>query len=164
MGDIKITCRAPARPFPTEPGGKGLYSLRGATSVYEISEDGTRKLVPSEVHPSGNGRDRDGTDSETEWSYFYLHLPLEPAELDAEAKRYFAKLEESMAPEHLTEEARHTALENIRDSVYQHRVGRFHVECDVVDGDRVIGVGSVELEVLFKGRFSDIGLSGAPPA
>jgi hypothetical protein len=33
-----------------------------------------------------------------------------------------------------------------------------------LDGDRVMGVGVVEFEVLFKGRFSEIGLPGAPPA
>jgi hypothetical protein len=27
----------------------------------------------------------------------------------------------------------------------------------------VMGVGIVELEVLFKGRFSDVGLPGSPP-
>jgi hypothetical protein len=27
----------------------------------------------------------------------------------------------------------------------------------------VMGVGVVELEVLFKGRFSDVGLPGSPP-
>jgi hypothetical protein len=35
--------------------------------------------------------------------------------------------------------------------------------CHVLDGDRMIGVGVIEIEVLFKGRFSDVGLPGAPP-
>jgi hypothetical protein len=42
--------------------------------------------------------------------------------------------------------------------VSQHRLGRFQVDCRVLDGDRVIGVGRVDLEVLFKGRFSDAAL------
>jgi hypothetical protein len=44
------------------------------------------------------------------------------------------------------------------------RVGHFQVECHILDGDRVMGVGVVEFEVLFKGRFSDVGLPGATPA
>jgi hypothetical protein len=43
-------------------------------------------------------------------------------------------------------------------SFCQHQVGHFQVECQISDGDRVMGVGVVELEVLFKGRFSDVGL------
>ena len=34
------------------------------------------------------------------------------------------------------------------------------MECHILDGDRVMGVGFVEVEVLFKGRFSDVGLPG----
>jgi hypothetical protein len=33
-----------------------------------------------------------------------------------------------------------------------------------MDGDRVMGVAVVELEILFKGRFSDSGLPGVSPA
>jgi hypothetical protein len=59
--------------------------------------------------------------------------------------------------------AHQRALEQTREFVYQHRVGHFHVECRISDGDRVIGVGVVELEVLFKGRFSEVGLPASPP-
>ena len=48
--------------------------------------------------------------------------------------------------------------------VYQHRVGRFRVECRVMDQKQVLGIGTVQLEVVFKGRFSDLGLPGVPPA
>ena len=34
---------------------------------------------------------------------------------------------------------------------------------DISDGERVIGVGVVELEVLFKGRFSEVGLPASSP-
>jgi hypothetical protein len=37
----------------------------------------------------------------------------------------------------------------------QNRVGRFQVECRVLHGKTVVGVGSVGLEILFTGRFSD---------
>jgi hypothetical protein len=47
--------------------------------------------------------------------------------------------------------------------VYQQRAGHFRLCCHVLDGDRTIGVGVIEIEVLFKGRFSDVGLPGAPP-
>jgi hypothetical protein len=162
LGDIQITCRVPARPFPTKP-GESRNGLRAATTAYKIYPDGSKKSVPSEVHQSGGGGGGSGPDPEPEWVYFYVHIPLETAERDAEARRYLAKLEKSMAPEPITEEAYHRALDRTRESVYQHRVGHFRVECRILDGDRVMGVGVVELEVLFKGRFSDVGLPASPP-
>jgi hypothetical protein len=159
LGDIQITCRVPARPFPTKP-GEGRNGLRAATTAYKISPDGHKKSVPSEVHQSGGGF---GPDPEPEWVDFYVHIPLEPAERDAEVRRYLAKLEESMPLGAITEEAQQRALERAGEFVYQHRVGHFQVECRILDGDRVMGVGVVELEVLFKGRFSDVGLPAQPP-
>lgn len=159
LGDIQITCRVPTRPFPTKP-GESHNGLRAATTAYKISRDGSKELVPSEVHQSGGGF---GPDPEPEWVDFYVHIRLESAERDAEARRYLAKLGKSMAPEQITEEAHQRALERTRELVYQHRVGHFQVECRILDGDRVMGVGVVELEVLFKGRFSDVGLPASPP-
>jgi hypothetical protein len=159
LGDIEITCRFPARAFPTKP-GEGRKGLRAATTAYEVSPDGSKKSVPSEVHESGGGF---GPDPKREWVDFYVHIPLESAERDGEVRRYLAKLEKSLAPEQVTEEAHQRALERTRDLVYQHRVGHFQVECRISDGDRVIGVGFVELEVLFKGRFSEVGLPASPP-
>jgi hypothetical protein len=117
-------------------------------------------LVPSEVHQSGGGF---GPDPQPEWVDFYVHVPLEPAERDAEARRYLAQLEKAMAPEQITEEAHQRGLERLRELIYQHRVGHLQVKCRIMDGDRVMGIGIVELEVLFKGRFSDVGLPAAPP-
>jgi hypothetical protein len=159
LGDIEITCRVPVRPFPTEP-GKSRNGLRAATTAYKISPDGRKKSVPSEVHESGGGF---GSDPEREWVDFYVHIPLASAECDAEARRYLAKIEKSIAPEQITGEAHQRALERTRELVYQHRVGHFQVLCRIMDGDRVMGVGIVELEVLFKGRFSDVGLPASPP-
>jgi hypothetical protein len=156
LGDIQITCRVPARPFPTKP-GQARSGLRAATTAYKISPDGSRRLVPSEVHQTGGGF---GPDPEREWVVFQVHIPLESAERDAEARRYLAKLEESRQ---ITGEAYQRALERVRELVYQHRVGHFQVECRILDGDRVMSVGVVELEVLFKGRFSDVGLPASPP-
>jgi hypothetical protein len=160
LGDIQITCRVPARPFPTKPGGEGRYMLKVLTVASQISADGSKKPVLSEVHPTGGGF---GGDPEKEWVIFYVHIPLEPTERDDEARRYLAKIEKAMPPQKITEEARQQALERTREFVYQHRVGHFQVECRISDGDRVIGVGGVELEVLFKGRFSEVVLPASSP-
>ena len=157
LGDIQITCRVPARPLPTKS-GEIRYGLKVATGAYQISPDGSKKRVPSEEHQMGGG----GSGPE-EWAIFYVHIPLEPTERDDEARRYLAKLEKSTAPQQITEEARQRALEQTREFVYQHRVGHFQLECRILDGDRLIGVGVVELEVLFKGRLSEVGLPASPP-
>jgi hypothetical protein len=161
LGNIQVTCRVPARPFPTEPGGPGRFGLKVATTAYKISPNGGKKLVPSEVLRSGGGGGAFGPDPEPEWVDFYVHIPLESAERDAEARRYLAKLEKSMTPEQISE-AHQRALGRIRELIYQHQVGHFQVECRILDGTRVMGVVVVELEVLFKGRFSDVGLHAQP--
>jgi hypothetical protein len=115
------------------------------------------------VHLHGGGGGGFGPDPQPEWIDFYVHIPLDFAERDAEARRYLAKMEKLITPEQMTEEERQRALERIREFVYQHRVGHFQVMCRILDGDRVMAVGIVELEVLFKGRFSDIGLPASPP-
>jgi len=162
LGGIRITCHVPARPFPTKP-GETRYGLQAATTAYEISADGSKELVPSEVHIIGGGF---GPKPEPEWVDFDVLIPLDSKELDTEARRYLAKLEESMTPEQKAQFTAHPqekALENIRQLVYQNRLGHFQLDCRVLDGSRVVGTGSVELEVLFRGRFSDIGLPGSPP-
>jgi hypothetical protein len=163
LGSIRITCRVPARPFPAKP-GESRNGLTAETTAYEILVSGSRKSVASEVYLAGGGF---GPEPEPEWVDFYVHIPLDSEELDTEARRYLAKLEESMTPEEkaqFTEDARKKALENLRQVVYQHRVGHFQVECRVLDGSRVMGADIVELEVLFKGRFSDVGPRSSPPA
>ncbi len=157
LGDIQITCSVPARPFPTEA-GESRSLLKVATVAYQILPDGDKKLVPSETNQTGGG-----SDSEAESVYFHFHIPLEPAERDEEAHRIVAWVEKSMPSEQITEEAHQRALERARKFVGQHRAGHFQVECRILDGDRVMGVGVVELEVLFKGRFSDVGLHTSPP-
>ena len=79
LGDIQIRCHVPARPFPTKP-GEGQYMPRVATTAYKVSPDGSKQLVPSEVKQSGGG-----SDSGQEWVDFLVHIPLDPAERDAEA-------------------------------------------------------------------------------
>jgi hypothetical protein len=166
LGGIRITCRVPARPFPTKP-DESRNGLRAATTAYEISANGSKTLVPSEVHYVGGGGGGFGPDPGPEWVEFDVLIPLDSEELDAEARRYLAKLEESMTPEQRGQVAGYDqkkALENLRQFVYQQRLGHFQVDCRVLDGSRVMGAYVVELEVLFKGRFSDIGLPGWSPA
>jgi hypothetical protein len=110
LGDIQITCRVPARAFPTKP-GESRSGLKVATGAYQIFPNGSKKRVPSEEHQTGGG----GSGGE-EWVIFYVHIPLEPTERDDEARRYLAKLEKSMAPQ-ITEEARQRALEQTREFV-----------------------------------------------
>ncbi len=160
MGDIQVRCRVPARPIASKPGREGRNMLKVVTVASQMSVDGSKKPVPSEMHPTGGGFE---SHPEMEWVDFYLNIPLEPAERDAEAEKYLAKLEKSMPPPKLTEDARQQALGRIRELVSQHRVGHFQVECRILNGDRVIGIGVVELEVLFKGRFSDTGPPASPP-
>ena len=167
VGDIRIRCRIPARPFPAKP-GESRNGLTAATTAYEVSADGSKKLVRSEVHVFGGGGDGFGAEPEPEYVDFYVHIPLASEELDAEARRYLTKLLASVTPEQkaqlLAEDAQKKALENLRKFVYQHRVGHFQVDCRVLDGSRVVGSDIVEIEVVFKGRFSDIGLPAQPPA
>ena len=158
LGLIQIECHVPARPFPPKA-GEARYVLRAATVAYETFADGSKKPVPSEVNQTGAGYN-----TEAEWADFDAHIPLEPAERDDEARRFLARMEKSVPSPQVTEEVHQRALERIREILPQERVGHFQVECRVLDGDRVIGVGVVELEVLFKGRFSDVGSLTFSPA
>jgi hypothetical protein len=158
LGLIQIECHVAVRPFPTKP-GEARYILKVATVAYQISPDGSKKLVPSEVNQTGGG-----SDTEAESVFFYAHIPLEPTERDDEARKFVAKIEKSMAPEQVTEEVHQRALEGARELINPERVGTFRLECRILDGHRVIGVGIVELEVLFKGRFSDVGSLTFSPA
>ncbi len=163
LGDIRIRCRIPQRPFPTKP-DEFRNGLRAEATAYEISANGTKTLVPSEVNLIGGGF---GPDQEPEWVDFSVKIPLESDQLDAEVNGYLAKLELSMTPEQkerYKDLAGKKAREDLRQLVSQQRIGHFQVECRVLDGTRVMGVDVVELEVLFKGHFSDIGFSVSPPA
>jgi len=160
LGGMHIKCRIPARPFPFKL-GESRNGLTATTTAYDISTNTNKTLVPSEVHVVGGGFGPD-----EEWVDFYVHIPLDSEELDAEARRYLAKMLASMTPEQkgqLTKDAQKRGLENLRQLVYQQRLGHFQVNCQVLDGSRVMGTDVIELEVLFKGRFSDIGLPASPP-
>jgi len=148
LGLIEITCRMPARSVPT------TSLLKVATRVYEVSPTGSLRLVPSGTQVTG-GMDDFGLVPPQEGVIFVLNLPLGLPARQAEAQRLFDKMQNSR-PEHVPEITRQEAVKRIQKSVSQHRVGQFLVECRLLDGTRVMGIGIVQLEVLFKGRFSDI--------
>ena len=74
VGNIQITCHIPARPFPTKP-GESRNGLRAATTAYEITANGSKKLVPSEVHVVGGGGGGFGPNLEPEWVEFDMLIP-----------------------------------------------------------------------------------------
>lgn len=152
LGDIQITCSVPGRPYSW---GDTRSPLKIATVAYQVLPDGSKKFVPSETIQSGNSY------GEVESVDFDFHIPLESAELDAEVNLIVAMMEKSIPSEQVTEKSHKRALESGRLLVGEHRVGHFQVKCRILDGDRVMGVGVVELEVLFKGRVSD--LYNSPP-
>ena len=162
LGLIDINCKVAARPRPSKP-GVVQYGLKAQTTVYSISADGTRSLVPSEVNSHGGG-----SSGATEWVDFYVNILLDPAERNAEIRRLLANLDRAMADWHLPERDRQQIQERFRhlqanpeelaEMVGQYRVGRFQVDCRVLDKDLVLGTGRVDVEVLFKGRFSDVAL------
>jgi hypothetical protein len=151
LGLIQIRCNIAARPWPLRP-GTVRSGLKVEAAAYKTSAEGTRHSVPSEVNVSGGGLS--GT---TEWVDFYVDIPLDPADRDAEFRRYLAIVDRSVGDEQLKETIHHLQKnpQAMAAIITQNRVGRFEVECRVLDGDLVIGIGRVGLEVLFKGHFSD---------
>src|SRR6266700_190141 len=151
LGTIQITCSVPARSFPLEA-GEHQSPLKIATVAYQILPDGHMKKVPSETNQTGGG-----FDSEVESVLFDFHVPLGSAERNEEANRIVAMIEKSMPSSvPITEKSHDLALERARKIVGEHRVGHFRVQCSILEGDRVLDVAIVELEVLFKGHFSDM--------
>jgi hypothetical protein len=151
LGLIQIRCNIAARPWPLRP-GIVRSGLKVEAAAYKTTAEGTGHSVPSEVNVSGGGLS--GT---TEWVDFYVHIPLDPADRDAEIRRYLAILDRSVGNEQLQEEIHHLQKnpQAMAAIITQNQVGRFEVACRVLDGDLVIGVGRVGLEVLLKGHFSD---------
>ena len=179
VGLIEITCRVPARPWPQKPiPGSFSIPLKVKTTAYQIAADDTKTLVPSQVNQTGGGGDRGppelGFANTEERVLFYLNIPVDPAEAIAQMRDFNKMLEAETTlsegdRQHLEERLRYLEQhpEELAEFVRQYRVGRFQVECRLMDGDRVWGVGHVELEVLFKGRAFDGVLfkngSGRPP-
>jgi hypothetical protein len=159
---IEVECNVPARPFPTRP-GESRNGLRAVATAYQVGPDDVRKEVPSETNDRGGGQNGFGA---PEFVWFTITLPLDPADRMLEAQRWISKLQETamqdtnLSRQQVTETLLHDlsspqSMEKLSQEISQHRAGHFRVECRVLDGDRVVGVGTLEFEVLFKGRFSD---------
>jgi hypothetical protein len=164
VSNLTTICIVPARPFPTKP-GEFQNGLQAETTVYEVLGDGSKRVVPSDVTVHGGGGGGWASNPPPEWVDFDAFIPLDPAERDEEALKFLAFVEQGLAPEQLTNKQRQNAMEVARYVVEhtQHRVGHFQIECSVVDGANVVGVGIVEVIVAYKGRFSDT-LPGISPA
>ncbi len=154
---IAVVCTIPERPFPTLP-GTGRSGLRAASHTYWILPDGSERLVPSTASANG-GSWGEGKES----VLFDLHVPLDPKDQDAEVIRYWQKNKDRMPSSLQAALTKKAIRESLKQLIYQHRLGRFRVQCHVTDGTQILGVGSVEFEIVFRGRFSDIGPAVSPP-
>jgi hypothetical protein len=163
---IEMACTAPARPLPASP-GDSRNGLRAATTAIEVASDGSKKPVPTQTEGQGGGRgEMYGATASEEFVTFYIFIPLETTERDAEISRYLDRFEAASKDGVRLSEAERQQLhervaylkshpQDLPGGLNQNRLGHFEVECRVRDGDRVAAVGSVELEVVFKGRVSD---------
>lgn len=155
LSQMDITCSIPARPFPSKP-GETRSGLQARTNVYELLDDGSKRAVASDVIVHGGGSE--GWDGNpVDWVGFYAYIPLDPPQRDEEVLKFLTQIEAHLAPEQLTNEERQNAMKAARDIVdhTQLRVGHFQIECSVLDGADVVGVGFVELIIVNKGRLSD---------
>ena len=157
LGDIQVRCSVPARPVSLKP-GEGLYALRANSArAFLLLPGGNKTEVPMEVIGFGGG-----SNAGTAYVDFYLHPPLDSPERATEMQRALARLnretakDSSRLPEKTTEEEQHRKAAAAEAFVFQHRAGRFRVECCLAQGDRPVGTGEIDFEVLYKGRFSDV--------
>jgi hypothetical protein len=152
---IEIKCSVAERRFPSRP-GESRNALQMATTAYLLSADGSRKEVPSKTNASGGG-----DDGETEYVSFDIELPLDQADRGLEARRYLDRLLEKSTMQVSDSDRKRLVDSLAEDGVSQHRTGIFHIDCKMLDGALVYGIGGFDLEVVFKGRFSDhYGLPG----
>ena len=150
-----LTMRVSAPPRRVPASGT-LQGLRAEATVHQIGADGTRTIVPSSVNATGSG-----ADTRAEYVAFFLDIPIDTAERDAAIKDYVAEVARAAAAStNERERASVAALQASGASAFaalfrQHRVGRFLVDCRVIDDGRQVASGPAEFEVLFKGRFFD---------
>jgi hypothetical protein len=123
------------------PASKVLQGLKAEATVYQIAPDGARTIVASSVHPTGGGGD-----AQSERVTFTLDVPIDTAERDAAIKAYIAGIGGAAAA---------VPPSTFVPLFRQHRVGRYRVDCRLLDEGRQLAASSAEFEVLFKGRFFD---------
>ena len=157
LGDIQVRCSVPAQPVSPKPGEVVMALRVKSAGARLLLPNGKTVEVSAEVIGIGGGGDQTH-----EWVEFYLHLPLDPAEREAEARRALARLDGEIAkdkshpPEKVADEEMQRRESSMAELVFQHRAGHFRVTCYLAQGDRSVGTGEVEFEVLYKGRFSDV--------
>jgi hypothetical protein len=152
---IYLECRrSPPRALPQS--GQQL-PLTVEAVVYHVSDDGAKVRVPSQVMASGSG-----ADLQAESISFYLDIPLGDAEREAASRSFLAELARlAKSSPNESERAQMARLLQFADArtmaqtIRQHRAGRFHVEFRVLDETRLVGVPSLDLEVVDKGAFFD---------
>jgi hypothetical protein len=138
------------------PASKVLQGLKAEATVYQIAPDGTRAIVPSSVNNTGGGGD-----TQSERVTFILDVPIDTAERDTAIKDYVSEITRAAgASLNERERAMIATLQAGGSSPFlalfrQHRVGRYRVDCRVLDEGRQVAASSAEFEVLFKGRFFD---------
>lgn len=138
------------------PAPGALQGLRAEATVNQIAPDGSRTIVPSSVNATGGGGD-----TRAEYVEFVLDIPIDASERDAAIKDYVSEIARAAAAStNERERAMAATLQATGASTFaplfrQHRVGRFEVECRVIDGGRPVASGTGEFELLFKGRFFD---------
>lgn len=158
LGLIELQARVPRRSMPNSGIQQGL---RASVTVQFVAPGGMRRIVPSIAKSFGGGGRLD-----QEWVSFVLEIPIDTPARDAAIRQYYTEMAAAAAASADEKDralaAALQALAKSRGSMEalswvfrQHRVGHFHVQCRVLDGDRVVGVGAVELEILNKGRFFD---------
>ena len=83
LAAIRLGATVPRRPVPPSE----VQGLSAAVTVYQVSQAGTRIVVPATVNVSGGGGDRT-----TESVWFDLDIPLETLERDAAIRQYIEEL------------------------------------------------------------------------
>jgi hypothetical protein len=112
--------------------------------------------VPSKVNTTGGGGD-----TQSEYVSFVLDVPIDAAERDAAIKDYVSEITRAAgASLNERERAMMATLQAGGSSPFaalfrQHRVGRYRVDCRLLDEGRQVAASSAEFEVLFKGRYFD---------
>ena len=82
LGLIQITCRAPGRPWPSDPKpGFGRFALRLKTVAHQIGDDGTKTVVPSFSNVTGGsdcGPFQISGECNEASLHWYLNIPIHP--------------------------------------------------------------------------------------
>jgi hypothetical protein len=118
--------------------------------------NGVRKLVPSTVNCCGGPGD-----ANFERDSFDLDIPINASERDAAIKAYYSEVAQSAASSSDPREREKAQLvqkimpQALVPYFRQNRVGRFQVDCRVLDEGKVIATGRADFEVVFKGNFFD---------